>query len=101
MKTPTISGATIARYREFGHTVQVDERKRIAIIDGMRFRIEGAIPSPTLQNLPPANGRQCELCGRTYPGRSELVGICPPCCETLGGGKHSARGIIAAERGQQ
>jgi hypothetical protein len=50
------------------------------------------------------DARQCDLCGGPYVGQSKLVGICHQCCSTLGGGRHSCKGIqqearaIAARR---
>jgi hypothetical protein len=36
--------------------------------------------------------RVCDLCGRDYTGLpSELKGICPGCCQHLGGGKYSCQ----------
>lgn len=36
---------------------------------------------------------KCDLCGHQYDRPSDLKGICPGCCQHLGGGRYSCKGL--------
>lgn len=48
------------------------------------------------QSTPPLNSH-CDGCGvkLDFYTRGDLKGLCHQCCKHLGGGKHSARAVIA------